>query len=973
MAYRFDPSTGSVVEDTSAPAQGSGIPQSVIDSDNIPMIDDQGKPVYVGKAKLAEAINAGFKYEPPEEEKARKEAEQYGTLPETLKTTAEAAASAASFGTSRELANQIGLSTPEAQAARLRVNPTAGDVGTLLGIGGALLAPEAGLAGIASAPVKAVGRLSAGITEAALPSIAKVAGESLAGKIASRAAASGLGSAVEGAAYGAGQAIDEHALGKSHDLAESVLMDVGLGTVLGGGIGAALGGLGGAYSHFAAPKAIAPEVALAEAGIVPPKVPLGSVEEAQLYGTSNKQGPTLRDAIGAEDLTPEAKATLFDGLNKPKANVAEITDAARELNLPVMEEMLTDSSIIHKAGEVARNSNTLMGAGRAEAYNSAWNGAAKAVEDTLGPATTQSRAELGTVLQDSIGKTFSAKAGPIKELYAEIEPYRKVLKVPAKTSNDLSRSFMDIAGENTVRGTDEFNFIRTYADSAADVTDLDKLKMFRSALGREKRPEFRHVASLMRKELDDLELNIIKDFSNQIPDPMARATVMTLADKIKQADGAYRAFMGQAEKIGSNVLGKKKLYGPQDFLNAIDEITPEKFAKKLFQKENSRFLGWMKNNFPEEVGMLAKFEKGQLAEKFTTEGQPFNAKGLLKQVNKLEKEYRDTLFNAAELKQLANAEVYLGAFPKSYNPSGTAQQLEFYKSLGNPIKMAMAEAQALAALKLVKGEGPIKKGIEYLASIERAAIKIKKGIETGAADIFRDSKDNVKKAVVPTVIQFDKKKEEKKKTDLHSSLLELSNDPLKLMARLEEKTRDMQAVAPQATAAMQEAMVRGITFLGSKVPIQPDAAPLSAKHVANTAQLAKFGRYYEAVQKPLSILAQIKNATITPEAVEAVSTVFPKMYTQMVTAVMDKVMDHQAKNLLIPYKTKLALSMFLGQDLVDSLNNQSMQMTQTAMMTQVSGEDVQNAVKPTSGALQKLTNSDRLLTPMQSSANRRNA
>lgn len=136
MAYRFDPSTGSVVEDTSAPAQGSGIPQSVIDSDNIPMIDDQGKPVYVGKAKLAEAINAGFKYEPPEEEKARKEAEQYGTLPETLKTTAEAAASAASFGTSRELANQIGLSTPEAQAARLRVNPTAGDVGTLLGIGG---------------------------------------------------------------------------------------------------------------------------------------------------------------------------------------------------------------------------------------------------------------------------------------------------------------------------------------------------------------------------------------------------------------------------------------------------------------------------------------------------------------------------------------------------------------------------------------------------------------------------------------------------------------------------------------------------------------------------------------------------------------------------------------------------------------------------------------------------------------------
>lgn len=138
MAYRFDPSTGSVVEDTSAPAQGYGIPQSVIDSDNIPMIDDQGKPVYVGKAKLAEAINAGFKYEPPEEEKARKEAEQYGTLPETLKTTAEAAASAASFGTSRELANQIGLSTPEAQAARLRVNPTAGDVGTLLGIGGGI-------------------------------------------------------------------------------------------------------------------------------------------------------------------------------------------------------------------------------------------------------------------------------------------------------------------------------------------------------------------------------------------------------------------------------------------------------------------------------------------------------------------------------------------------------------------------------------------------------------------------------------------------------------------------------------------------------------------------------------------------------------------------------------------------------------------------------------------------------------------
>ncbi len=988
MAFKFDPTTGTIGETTEQDT--FGIPKDVVESDNIPMLDPMGKPVWVGKAKLSAAINAGYRYEPPAAEKERKEAEQFGTLPEAIKTFAESAASTGSLGISREAEIAAGVS-PEAMAARERQNPLAAGLGTAAGLIGSLVAPE-GIAGAAIKGITAPSRLAmeagTATSKALAPALAGKFGAGLAGKIAERAATIGAGSAVEGALFGAGQALDEHALGKSHDLAESVLVDAGLGSVLGLGIGGAIGGLSGAAAHFASPKVPAEEI-LTQAGIVGAEIPKGSVVEDVRYAVAGNDAQKLRDAIGAQNLKQESQEAFFDALNQPKANLREITDAAQELSglgykVPVLEEMATDSPIIQKAGEVARNTNTVTGAQRYKTYAEAWNQGTKAAEDALGPVSAESRFELGEKIQKSIIDKFEAKAGPIKELYAEIQPYTMAIGISDKARKSAAKKIMSMAeSEGFYKGTDNYKILELAADNIGNIDQLDKLKVLRTAVnGQADRIEYKNVAAIAKvNELfDTLEEKVIKNFAKQMKTDVAKERILSLLDKIDAAKSGYKAFKTEAETLAGNAFGRSRVGGPQSFLDFLEAKKPEDFAKKLFQKDNVRFLKWMQKNFPDELAAMAKFEKGKIAEQFTRKDGQLDAVGAIKHIRKLPKEYVEQLFNKSELRTLDNVDTYLKAFPKTWNPSGTAHMTQFYESLKSPVKMAIAEAQALAATKLLKKDSAINRGIEYLAAVERSAQRTMKRIKSGVSGVF----DEIKDSAVPSAVIFgtgsvkketgldheERKKEQKKQDDLHGSLLDLANNPEKMMAALEDKTKDLLTVAPNTTQAMQMTMVRGLTFLASKVPVQPDSAVLSGKFVPSAAEVSKFKRYYAAVQNPFIVLDQMRYGTISLESLEALQTVYPNLYGKISAELMDKLAEHKSKDKHLPYKTKLALSLFLNQDLVNGVKNQELQMTQSVYAQNGMNQPIQNAVKPTAGALKNISASERMRTPMQKTESR---
>lgn len=219
------------------------------------------------------ALAQGYAPAPPEQAAAfldaRQRRETFGTTGQAVLAGGEAAARALTLGGSTFLERAIGVS-PESIRAREEVNPVASGLGTVAGIAAPLILSGGssalaqggkgalGAAAELSAPslVSRAGRAVVGALEgvdlgilegtggqfAARSAGALPEAASFGGQLARRAVAEGLGSAVEGAAYGAGEVVHEAALGNPDLTAQSALGTVGMSALVGGGLGAGIGG-----------------------------------------------------------------------------------------------------------------------------------------------------------------------------------------------------------------------------------------------------------------------------------------------------------------------------------------------------------------------------------------------------------------------------------------------------------------------------------------------------------------------------------------------------------------------------------------------------------------------------------------------------------------------------------------------------------------------------------------------------------
>ena len=132
--------------------------------------------------------------------------------------------------------------------------------------------------------------------------------------------------------------------------------------------------------------------------------------------------------------------------------------------------------------------------------------------------------------------------------------------------------------------------------------------------------------------------------------------------------------------------------------------------------------------------------------------------------------------------------------------------------------------------------------------------------------------------------------------------------------------------------------------------------------------MSSFSRTWDAVDRPLSILREAANGTLTVEAVDAVRNVYPALYHQMEGALATEIASH-AK---IPYTQRLGISMMLGQDMDGSLSPTLLMSTQKAYAGagQQGQLPQQNGSKPTPARADKIQLARRAQTPSQAAASR---
>lgn len=933
----------------------------VVDSDgNVQMMD-------VGTAR--QAIQAGaYRLAGAQDLQSLSDQQTYGDgVGNSLKAFAAGAARGPSLGLSDQFLTKSGLAEPKTLSKLEEYHPVASGVGEVAGIGASLLAPEiegAGVLGEMANPTKAVSKLGHAASEAAAPVAEGIAGlvanpetSPIVNKIVSKAIATGAGSAVEGAAYGLGQAVSEDALGNPDALGDKLLSHVGYGAFIGGGLGAGLGAITGGLS-----------------GVTGKYLPqfLSPADKAAL------DAGEFSASVKASEMSQAEKEGILSGLGKQKENASEIKTAAEKIGAPVLESQTSASELVQKADSALLNGPPTMASIRRQAMlRDGYQAAERAVGDAVGQESALSAAETGDLLKKAVTDKIDQEYAPLKNLYKEIEPYQEAIPITDKSTGSLSRNIAKIIEEQgLIKGTPRYNYVQTVAEGLEQIKDLKTLKNFRTEVSKSAPMEAKDLARTINEKLNGVEERAIKRYAQTMKTSIAKDKIMGLIDQMEAAKEGYKALRGKMAELGE-ALGKKKFYGPQDFLDYIESTTPEKFAKKLFAKDNSEFLKYFQTHFPEESEFLMRYQKGELLKGAMKDGQVMPSK-VFSQLDKMSPEMKNIMFKADEMDKLKAARTWIDSLPKNINPSGTAHASAFRSFFESPTGAIIANARDYGLEKFVKATGRLDpegaSKVAGLAQIEKSAQKQTQSIISGTKAIFKAAG----KAALPAsaVLGITAGKHEDHK-ELINKIDKLNSDPAHFIDHLDEKTRSLYTIAPKTAGSVQQAAIRATQFLSTKAPKEQQSGPMSRKLPPSQADLSKFNLYYQTVENPTDVLKHVAAGTLTPEHLETLSTVYPTLFSEMKSTVMEHLMDHMGKpEFEMPYKKRQSLAMFLGQDLDGSLNPQTIQTNQMAMQqlgSQQAKQDMQAQAKVSQTGLGKIDAAGRMLTAMQTTSQRGSA
>jgi hypothetical protein len=945
----------------------------------VPIVDPDGVLGTVDAAEVFPAITrGGYRFPTQGELDDAAGQAKYGT---GIVNQAEAAAAGLARGVTAGLSDPalVALGVPkETLAGQKKYNPVTAGLSEAAGVIAPLIA-TAGAAAPAEAGARAAAELTApGLLSRAGRAVTGAVGEELGANVAERTAkkilASGAanfaGSALEGAAYTAGHLVSEHALGDPDLTAQQVMAQVGIGALIGGTIGTALGIPSSmkAASPAAADvvQGIQNDVAAARAG--------GAPDSGELAPNG-----TLPDALRAMKISDEKKASIVQGLQELKPNAGEIVEAAKTIEAPVIESQLSASKHVQDLDSMLMQSPTVVGVARQQLVQKGLDAAARAVDDSLAASTTMSQAEVGNAIKKGLVEKFEAESEPINQLYSEIKKSFESIPLSEQASGAVARNVMKIEGIALSPSSPEYQLAKSVSEELGNLKTVDDLKSYQSILRRRTAgsPELRFVAGEIQTKLRALEENSIVRFAKEmvVPEPEAKASIADLLQQREAANARYTALREKMSEIGE-VIGKKKIYGPQDFLNYLEDVTPEKLSEKLFAKKNSEFLSFFAKEFPEETKLLSDFQRNRIRDAAFFDGK-LKPERALREIEKFSPEVKRILFTPEEVKRIEAAQTYLEAMPKNINPSGTSKAEAYRRFFTNPIAASVETAKDAATMHTLrnivdKTGGADTERFQTLISLERMAQKTGAQIVSGARAIFKASDSaagyTASKVTSETDHKEDQELAQKKFKKRQKEILAQAQNPEAMGDTLDKATSSLYPHAPQVAGAFQRQAMRAVQYLASKLPQAPEPTPLDEEWEVAPSEVSQFNEVYDAVSKPVSILERVKEGTLSAEEVEAVELVHPELFKKMQAEVMERISAHKGA---IPYQTRLMLGLFLGQDLESSTTPAAIVAQQSVFTMPSQKKDAEPlAGKTTQGGLSKLEVAGREKTAAQRSSDR---
>lgn len=850
------------------------------------VINPEGNLVSLPQGQVQDAYSEGYQPATPEFVQNYAKQQKYGTPGQQAKTAAEGVAQglAGPLATGAER-TFLGVN-PEDIRAREEVNPYTHAVAEMAGFGAGAVMGTGEAALVGKAGEAAEGAMMG--AKAAAPSLAK------------QVTADTVRGAFEMSLIQGGEELNKQWKQDPNQTAASAVADIGLAGILGGVGGGAIG------------------AALRATGI---KQPSPGSFISELDKPAIEAGDFATIVKNSDEMQPKQKLSILEGLRKEKGDADEIRAAAKELGAPLTPEMVSDSKDVQRAADLLLNGPPTYHSNYVKSvYGEGFAKAQQAVEDAMGEGSQYSKAELGNIFKNSISSELKEQMAPIEEMYNMIKEGHDAIPIQSGFADKLLGELGDIKDFQLSPSSPGGKMISRVQNEIGNLKTVDDIKAYKTILRQSVSPTApsaeKRVAAIIGDKLAQAEENSIESFAkSSIRSPEGKERLLNLIEQRKDANTLYA---GQMKKIGTlaEQLGKGRVYGIGDALHFINErLSPEEIVDKLYSKKDSEFLKFFKKEFPNEMEMMKDFQKGSLREAASKTGE-LSSKVLFNNVNKLEPEIKKALFTPEELGKLGAAETYLrGAFPKNFNPSGTAHADAFRAAFEHPMGAVAANARDAALYHFVKafGASPEVSGARSLA---QATVKGDKTATRAIKSIFTVAKEGgapvVKSASTQTIAKL-------------SRLIDsYSADPSKMFS-MNDSTP-----VPEYSQHFAQTSARAVQYLASIKPRDVQKAPLDSKVKPSSSEQRQYERQLQIAQNPLVITNMMKTGTLTSKDLQTLKAVHPEMWQNMATKIMGEVITAKSKGQSVSYTTRMQLSLFLGQPLDSTMTPQGIMGAQPA-------------------------------------------
>ena len=172
--------------------------------------------------------------------------------------------------------------------------------------------------------------------------------------------------------------------------------------------------------------------------------------------------------------------------------------------------------------------------------------------------------------------------------------------------------------------------------------------------------------------------------------------------------------------------------------------------------------------------------------------------------------------------------------------------------------------------------------------------------------------------------------QEKDLEKLDKKLQSLQNDPTPLF----ESAGATGHYLPDHAAAISQTAAGAVNYMNSLRPAPVKESPLDAEPQVSAMQKAEWQNALMIAESPLVVLAKLKKGTITPKDIGHLQSLYPALYKNLIKKLSHQMIEAVNDKQLIPYKTRMGLSLFMGQPMDSTLTPASIQAAQVTGVVQ---------------------------------------